>query len=135
MHLTDYLEGQLINHIFRTGSFTKPTTLAVALFTAAPSDAGGGTEVTGGSYARVAVAPGDANWSAPSAGNGTTDNVGTVTFPQATADWGLATHWGVFDATSAGNLLVWAPLTASRNITTGATPSFGAGALTVQMDN
>ena len=130
--MSDYLEGQLRAHLFRTSSFTKPTTLAVGLFTAAPSDAGGGTEVSGGSYARVSVNPLDANWTAASSTDGVTTNVNAVTFAAPTATWGTVTHFGIYDATTAGNLLVWGALTTSRVISNGdAAPSFAAGALSV----
>lgn len=132
--MSDYLEGQIRAHIFRTASFTKPTHLAVALFTAAPSDSGGGTEVTGGSYARVDVPPLDANWTAASATNGETDNAAVITFPTATADWGTVTHVGIYDATTAGNLLFWGALTASKVVSSGDTFSFAIGALTVTFD-
>lgn len=134
--LTDYTEDEIIKHLFRTGSFTKPAGLHVALFTAAPGEAGGGTEVTGGSYARAASAPGDANWTATSLGNGTTSNAVTVTFPAPTANWGSVTHWGIFDAATGGNLLIYAALTTAKTINSGdAAPSFGVGALTFQIDN
>jgi len=130
--MSDYLEGQLRAHIFRTASFTKPTTIAVGLFTAAPSDAGGGTEVTGGSYARVSVNPLDANWSAASSTDGVTTNVSAITFAAPTATWGTVTHFGIYDAATAGNLLVHGTLTASRVISNGdAAPSFAAGALSI----
>lgn len=133
---TDYLENQIVDHIFRTASYTKPTTLYVALFTAAPGETGGGTEVSGGSYARVAVSTGDANWAAPVSGNATTSNVNAITFPAPTAAWGSVTHWGVFDAASAGNLLIYAALATSKTVNNGdAAPSFAAGALTYQDDN
>ena len=122
--MSDYLEGKLIDHIFRTGSFTKPTTLAVGLFTAAPSDSGGGTEVTGGSYARATLNPLDANWAAPSAGNGVTSNLAAITFPTPTGNWGTVTHFGVFDATSSGNLLLWGSLSPTVVIATGDTVRF-----------
>lgn len=130
--MSDYLEVELRRHLFRTGSFTKPSVLAVGLFTAAPTDAGGGTEVSGGSYARVSVNPADANWSAPDATGGVTANVSAVTFPAPTANWGTVTHFAIFDATTAGNMLVYGALTASRVINNGdAAPSFAPGALTV----
>ena len=44
--MSDYLENALINHIFRNTDFTRPANIYVALFTAAPNDAGGGTEVS-----------------------------------------------------------------------------------------
>lgn len=134
--LTNYIEDELIKHIFRTGTMTKPAGLHVALFTAAPGEAGGGTEVTGGSYARVANAPGDANWAATAAGNGTTSNAVAVTFPAPTANWGSVTHWGIFDAASGGNLLIYAALTTPKTINNGdAAPSFAPGALTFQIDD
>lgn len=112
---SDYAENQVVDHIFRTSSFTKPTTLAVALFTTAPSDAAGGTEVTGGSYARVALNPLNTNWNATQGGTagassgtgGLTDNATAITFAAPTANWGAVTAMGIFDATSGGNLLMW----------------------------
>lgn len=133
--LTNYLENKLIDHIFRTSSYTKPTSLYVGLITGiADAEAGSITEVSGGSYARVARAPLDANWNA-STTNGTTANTASIQFPAATADWGTCTHFGIWDAATGGNLLIYAPLTAARTITNGTTPSFGAGALTFQVDN
>jgi len=130
--MSDYLEVELRKHIFRTGSFTKPTVLAVALYTAAPSDAGGGTEVAGGSYARVSANPADATWSAPDSTGGVTANVAAITFPAPTANWGTVTHFGIFDAASAGNLLFHGTLSASRIINNGdAAPVFAAGALSI----
>ena len=142
--LTDYLENKLIDHLFRSVSFSAPTALHVGLLTAAPSDSAAGTEVSGGSYARVAVAPGSANWAntqnsgtgASSGTNGTTQNINAITFPAPTANWGTVTHFAIYDASSAGNMLCWAALTTSRTINNGDTaPSFAAGALTVQIDN
>lgn len=129
--MSDYLEGELIKHIFRTGSFTKPTALAVGLFTAAPSDVGGGTEVTGGSYARAALNPLDANWAAPVGGNGVTSNSSTITFATPSANWGNVTHFGIFDAASGGNLLLWGSLTIAKTINQGDAVTFPAGSLTV----
>jgi len=128
--MTDYLEVEIRKHIFRTGSFTKPTVLAVALYTAAPGEAGGGTEVTGGSYARAQLNPLDANWSGASATDGLTDNVADLAFPAPTANWGLVTHNALLDATSAGNFLFTGALTASKTInSTDPAPKYAAGDL------
>lgn len=133
--LTNYTENNLINHIFRTASFAKPTTLHIGLITTlTDGEAGTVTEVTGGSYARVARNPLDANWDVATA-TGTTANTASIQFPAATTDWGTVTHFGIWDALTNGNLLIYAPLTANRTITNGTTPSFGAGALTFQIDN
>jgi len=130
--MSDYLEGEIIKHIFRTGSFTKPTALYVGLFTAAPNDAGGGTEVSGGSYARAQHNPADANWAAPGAGDGLTSNLAEITFPTPTANWGQVTHIGIFDAATAGNLLLHGALTTPKTINNGdPAPKFAAGELDV----
>ena len=132
--MSDYLENELIKHLFRTGSMTKPSVLAVGLFTGAPSDSGGGTEVSGGSYARASLNPLDANWAATSGSNGQTSNSSAITFPTPTASWGTVTHFAIFDATSAGNMLFWGVLTASKSINNGdPAPSFPGGTLVVTL--
>jgi hypothetical protein len=137
---SDYLENAIIDHLFRTRTFAKPAALYVALFTAAPSDAGGGTEVTGGGYARVNLAPADANWQATQGGTsgnssgtgGQTGNAAIITYPSPSASWGTVTHFGIFDALTAGNLLVWDALTTPRTIANGdPAPTFQVGALTI----
>ena len=130
--MSDYLEVQLRAHIFRTATFTKPAALHVSLHTADPTDAGTGTEVTGGSYARVARAPLDANWSAVSATDGITKNVAAITFPAPTANWGVVTHFGIWDASTAGNMICYGALGTSKTINNGdAAPSFAADAIVV----
>jgi len=143
--LSDYLENKIIDWLLRGQAFTPPATVYAALLTAAPSDSGGGTEVSGGSYARVAVSSSLANWAgtqsagsttASSGTGGTTSNNNAITFPAPTGNWGVCTHFALYDASSSGNLLAWAALTASKTINNGdAAPSFAAGALTLQIDN
>jgi hypothetical protein len=133
--LSNYTEDAILNAIFRNGTFPiTGTTIYFSLFTAAPSDAGGGTEVTGGSYARVAVLRNvTTNFDAPAdnAGSQQTANTNAITFPSPTANWGTVTHMGVHDAASAGNLIAWADLTTSRVINNGdGAPSFAIGAFT-----
>lgn len=138
--LTDYLENKLVDHLFRGQSFAAPTTLHVALFTAAPSDTGGGTECTGGSYARVAVTCSLANWSGTQGAGTTTASSGTggqisnnvaITFPAPTANWGSVTHVALFDASTGGNMLAQGALGTAKTINNGdAAPSFAAGSLT-----
>ena len=129
---SDYLEQAILNHIFRnTAIFTPPANVYLALFTAAPSDSGGGTEVTGGSYARKAVST-TGQWSAPGVG-GLTDNINAQAFVTATANWGTITHFGIFDAASAGNLLFHGALTASKVVNSGDTIQFAAGDLDITL--
>ena len=111
MSFSDYLETKVLDHVFACTADTAPSTLYVALFTAAPSDSGGGTEVSGGAYARQTIAfttSGD-----------TTSNNAAIEFPTATANYGTVTHVGIYDASSAGNLMAWAALTSSKTIETG----------------
>lgn len=143
--LTNFAENKVIDALMRAQAIGTPATWYVGLFTAAPSDTGGGTEVSGGSYARVAVTAGLTQWAgtqgagtttASSGTNGTTSNNAAITFPAPTASWGTVTHVGIFDASTAGNLWVYTALTASKTVNNGdPAPSFAAAALTLQIDN
>lgn len=141
--LSDYLENKIVDHVFRGTAYTAPSTIYVALYTSSCSDAAGGTEVTGGSYARGSLATGTSTWAntqdsgtgASTGTGGTTKNSSTITFATPTAGWGTVTHIGLLDASTSGNLLVCTALTTSKTVNSGDTVSFGAGALTVQVDN
>lgn len=128
--MTDYLESQIRAHIFRTGTFTKPTGLTIPLFTAAPGEAGGGTEVSGGSYSAPSLNPLDANWTAASSTDGLTDNASAINYPAPTAYWGVVTHTGIRD--QASNLLLYGSLAQAKTVNNGdAAPNFPIGALDV----
>ena len=142
--MSDYLENKLVDQIFRGQAFTFPSTLYVGLLTATPSDTGGGTEVSGNAYARVAVTNSLANWAgtqgvattvASSGNTGTTSNNVAVTFPTPTATWGTVTAFGIYDAASAGNLLFYGTLTISKTINQSDTVTFPAASLSLQLDN
>jgi hypothetical protein len=144
--LSDYLENKLVDFVFRGQPFTPPTTLYVALFTTADNDAGSQrVEVSGGSYARVAVASSLANWAgtqgagttvASTGTSGTTSNNNSITFPAPTAGWGTVVGIGIFDAATGGNELVYGALATSKTINSGdAAPLFSAAALSLQLDN
>lgn len=142
--LSNYLENKIVDHLLRATAYTAPATVYVGLLTAAPSDTGGGTEVSGNAYARVAVTSATTAWTgthgtttgASSGTNGTVSNAATITFPTPTpAGWGTVTHFGVYDASTAGNLLFYAALTTSKTINASDVVSFAVGALTLQIDN
>jgi hypothetical protein len=128
--ISGHLKDSIINHVFRSGTFAKPTGLSIALYTSMPSDTDPGVEVTGGSYARVAVPPLDSNWAAPSAGNGITSNLVAVTFPVPTVSWDFVVGYGIIDALIGGNLLAWSTLTTPTTVGIGTNPRFVIGALT-----
>ena len=142
--LTNYAENKIIDHLFRSTAWSPAGPWYLALFTATPSDTGGGTEVSGGSYARVSIAKGDSTWNgthgsttgASSGTTGTTSNAGTVTFPAPTANWGVITHVGICDASSGGNLIAYGALTAAKTVNNGdPAPVIDPGAFTFQIDN
>ncbi len=114
-------------------AFTAPAT-HVALFTVAPSDTGGGTEVTGGGYLRVTVTNNTTNWPAATGATAAKSNGTVITFPTASASWGTVVAFGIIDAASAGNLLWWGDLTTSKAIANGDTASFAVSSLSFTMD-
>jgi hypothetical protein len=114
-----------------------PGAVWVALFTAAPTDAGGGTEVTGGNYARQQITQVDGNWSAPSGTPSASTNAVAVTFPVpvASAYSAPVTHFVFFDAVTGGNMLGWQALATPKTVNQNdAAPSFSIGALSWQED-
>jgi hypothetical protein len=120
--LSTYLKNKLQDAALG-GGYTKPGTVYVALYTATPNADGGGTEVTGGSYARAAVTNNSTNW--PNATAGVKENGAIITFAAATDAWGTVTHWGIFDALTSGNLLWWGTLGSSVAPVTGSVVKFG----------
>lgn len=143
--LTNFGENKVIDALFRGQTLGAPATQYWALGTDTCTDAGPGTEVSGGSYARVAVTASLTNWAGTqSAGStvastgtgGTTSNNNAIAFPQSTAAWGNLQSVWLMDAASSGNRWICINLTSAFNVTgAGITVSFPAGALTFQIDN
>jgi hypothetical protein len=131
---SDFLELKVLDHVLGGGDYTRATTVYVGLFTVTPADAGGGTEVSGGAYARASVTNNATNFPAAAGTTAVKANGVAITFPRATASWGTVVAFGVFDAASAGNLLYWGPMTTSRLVSIDDTPSFAIGALTFTED-
>lgn len=126
-NLSDYYENKIIDHMFRNQAFTPPSTLYLALYTVAPSDAGGGTEVSGGSYARQ-------SFTLTAASGGASSNSADITFPTATANWGTIVAVGILDASTGGNLLMWGNLASSKIVNSGDTFKINAGDLDITID-
>jgi hypothetical protein len=120
--LSDHAEALLLDWLMTSGSATRPTAWYVALYTAAPSDSGGGTEVSGSGYAREAV-----TFAAATSPGGTTSNSGAVSFTASGGDWGSITHIGIHDASTGGNLLWHGAMTASKTVADGDTLEFSIG--------
>ena len=124
--MSNFLENALINATLRNTTYTSVATVYVSLWTSDPTDAGSGTEVSGGSYARTAV-----TFGAPS--NGVTTNNADVTFPTATASWGTVGWIGINDASTSGNLLYHTALDTAKAIDSGDIFKIASGNLSVTL--
>jgi hypothetical protein len=121
--------SNVLDYLYGNTSPPSRGTLYFALFTAAPSASGGGTEVTGGSYARVAVTNNTTNFP-PTSGN-IKSNGTAIIWPTSTAAWGTLVAWAVYDASSAGNLLDWGLLNTSQIMNSGDGYQLAIGQFTV----
>lgn len=126
--LSDYLENKLALQLFNATAYTTPATMYAALHTSNPADDDSGTEVSGNGYARVAITTNDTNWTVT---DDTAENATAITFPEATGSQGTVTHWGLYDASSSGNLLYHGALGSSKAIASGQTPAILPGAITI----
>ena len=125
---SDYLEDKVLEHVFGGNAYSAPSTLYVALYTVAPTDTGGGTEVSGGAYARQTAA-----FTVSGTNPTQASNSAAIEYPTATANYGTVVAVGIFDASSSGNLLAYANLTASKVVSTGDVFRFNAGDLDVTL--
>jgi len=124
---TDYLEDKILKHVFTNTAYTSPTTVYVGLFTVAPTDVGGGTEVSGSGYTRKSAA-------FTVSGTGTlATNSAAIEFDAATGSWGTIVAIAVFDASTSGNMLAFADLTTSKTIATGDVLRIPAGDLDITL--
>lgn len=125
---SDYLEDKVLEHVFGGNAYSAPSTLYVALYTVAPTDTGGGTEVSGGAYARQSAA-----FTVSGTNPTQASNSAAIEYPTATANYGTVVAVGIFDASTSGNLLAYANLTASKVVSTGDVFRFNAGDLDVTL--
>lgn len=122
--MSDYLENKLLDAVLRNTAFTSPTTVYIGLSTGSFGDDNSGTELTGNNYSRVSIA-------FDAASGGTTDNTSNVEFAAATGSWGSVSHYGLFDASSSGNLLIHGAFTAAKTIASGDILRINAGELDI----
>jgi hypothetical protein len=141
--MSNYLEGEVIDHLFRAGTFAKPSAIYVGLVryyeaskieaftgtTIGPKELGAAGDVAL-SYARVAVTQNDSNWSAATTA-GATSNAADITFNAATGDWGMVSGVFVVDASGKGNVLLHGALSTPRDVKSGDIFKFNAGDLDV----
>lgn len=127
---TDFTESLVLNFLLTTNSVTRPTAFFVGLFTVAPTDAGGGTEITGSGYARVATGTITVSGTSPT----TATNAAAIEFaPASGGNWGVVVAAAIFDASTGGNMLAFANLSTSRTINDGDVLRIPAGDLDVTL--
>jgi len=126
MSFSNYLETELLDHVFANNAYTSPTTVYVSLHTANPDEDASGAEVSGGGYVRQSGS------FAVSGNTATTD--AAIEYPTATADYGTVTHVGIWDAETSGNMLAYAALTASKTISSGDVFRIPTGDLDITLD-
>ena len=126
--MSNFLENALINATLRNTTYTSVATVYVSLWTTDPTDAGSGTEVSGGSYARTAV-----SFATASGTSGNVLNDADVTFPTATASWGTVGWIGINDAQTSGNLLYHTALDTAKAIDSGDIFKIASGNLSVTL--
>ncbi len=110
--MSDYLENEILDHILGTGSYTMPSSVYVGLSTSSFNDDNSGTELSGSGYTRKVA-------TFAAAASGTTSNNAAVEFPAATGSWGDVSHFGLFDASSSGNLLIHGAFSVSKTVSSG----------------
>lgn len=131
MPLTHFAHNKILAKAFGGTDFTPPANFYVALFTVAPTVAGGGTEVAGGSYARAGFVNNTTNLPAPASGQ--TATTLQVTMPTPTASWGSIVAVGIYDASTAGNLWAFYTLPTPRAINTGDNYAFPIGNIIIRL--
>lgn len=122
--MSDYLEAKILNHVLRNTAYTPASTVYIGLSTGSFADGNSGTELSGNGYARRSIA-------FDAASSGVSDNTSAIDFPTATGSWGTVSNWGLFDASSSGNLLIHGAFSASKAVATGDILRIAAGELDI----
>jgi len=125
--MSDYLELKFLDHFTGTASTSAPSAVYLGLSTGSFADDNSGTELTGNNYSRKAI-------TFASASSGSISSNASVEFDPATGSWGTVSHWAIFDASSAGNLLFHGAFTSSKVIASGDILKVASGSLTISAD-
>lgn len=132
---SNYLENAIINWAFNnTAMPTQLATVYVSLHTADPSETGA-SEVTGGNYARIAVA--STGWTKNASNPASATNTAEITYPASgTVTWSAitgsgVTHVGIWDSLTTGNFLFGGALTTPKIVNVGDVFKFTATNLTI----
>ena len=122
--MSNYLENEILDHILRNSAYTPATTVYIGLSTGSFGDDNSGTELSGNGYTRKSIA-------FDAASGGVSDNTSAVDFDAATGSWGSVSHFGLFDASTSGNLLIHGAFSAAKTVSTGDILRIAAGELDI----
>ena len=125
--MSDYLELKFLDHFTGTASTSAPSAVYLGLATASLQDDASGTELTGNNYSRKAI-------TFASASSGSIASNSAVELDPASGSWGSVSHWGIFDASSSGNLLFHGSFTSAKTIASGDILKVASGSLTISAD-
>ena len=125
--MSDYLELKFLDHFTGTASTSAPSAVYLGLATGSIGDDASGSELTGNNYSRKAI-------TFASASSGSIASNANVEFDPATGSWGDVSHWGIFDASSSGNLLFHGSFTSAKTIASGDILKVASGSLTISAD-
>ena len=125
--MSDYLELKFLDHFTGRASTTAPSAVYIGLAVGSIADDAGGTELSGNNYTRKAIT------FAVASGGSIASNA-SVEFNSATGSWGTVAYWGIWDASTSGNLLFHGAFTASKAIASGDILKVASGSLTISAD-
>ena len=122
--MSNFLENEILDHILRNSAYTPSSTVYIGLSTGSFGDDNSGTELSGNGYTRKSIA-------FDAASGGVSDNTSNVDFDAATGSWGSVSHFGLFDASTSGNLLIHGAFSAAKTVSTGDILRIAAGELDI----
>lgn len=132
MSFSNFLEDELLDHVFGAASYSAPGTIHISLHTADPGETGASEVASSNNYSRAAVTNNATNF--PAASGGAKANGTLIQFATPSGSWGTVTHVGAWDASSAGNFLGGGALSVSQAIASGNDVEIAIGDLDITLD-
>ena len=129
---TTYFLSQVMGNLFKTKETPAlPSEYYIGLSSTAPNISGGNvTEpLSNSGYKRVKLE----NLSEPA--DGVITNEQAISFDESTANWGTMSHFVIYDALEAGNLLMYDTLSTPRNVESATIVTIKADSLTLTLSN
>jgi hypothetical protein len=129
--LGNFWSQAVLDYLLGATAPSLPGTWYAALLSVTPSDTGGGTELSGSGYARIALTNNTTNFPASAVVSGVATKLTgtTITWgPASGSNWLSAVAVGFYDASTGGNLGWWGPLATPITVNVGQSLQVAAGA-------